>query len=182
MELPSPVWSRPRFWIILIGLIILLIALYFYSPFTTYLLEGVPKIQFGNVIFWFASLVGVIAFAIAHWQAYKRNIFQEAGQVQAEGLVFETLQITLLTAVIFSAGATLQAVEGLSVYLMDRGAIIDAAFGERLLAIIILVILTILFYLLHLVVRAIRTGWTPRSHPTRRHGPSAGPGSSSIPA
>ena len=171
METPTVGWNRPKFWIVLAGLIILLIALYFYAPFTSYLTEGVPKIEFGNIIFWFASLVGVIAFAIAHWQSYKRNIFQESGQVDAEGLVFETLQITLLTAVIFSAGATLQAVEGLSVYLMERGAIIDAAFGGRLLSIIILVIITIAFYLLHLVVRAIRAGRGPRTHPARRAGP-----------
>lgn len=171
MESPSSAKNRPRFWIVLIGLIILLIALYFYKPFESYLVEGVPKIRFGNMVFWFASLVGMVAFAIAHWQSYKRNIFQESGSVQAEGLVFETLQITLLTAVIFSAGATLQAVEGLSEYLMERGAIIDAAFGEKLLAIIILVIITIVFYLLHLAVRAIRGGWAPRSHSARRPGP-----------
>jgi hypothetical protein len=174
MEITPGLWKRPRFWIILIGLIILLITLYFYKPFETYLLEGVPKIRFHNIVFWFVSLVGVVAFAIAHWQSYRRNIFQESGSVQGEELVFETLHISILTAVIFSAGAALQAVEMLSEYLMQRGAIIDAAFGERLLSIIILVIITILFYLLHLVVRAIRGGWTPRSHPARRPGPSSG--------
>ena len=171
MEAPSSAGRSSRFWIILIGFIILLIALYFYKPFETYLVEAVPNIRFGNIVFWFASLVGAAAFAIGHWQSYRRNILQQAGPPQAEVLVFESLQITLLTAVIFSAGATLQAVEGMSEYLMARGPIIDTAFGGKLLAILILVIITILFYLLHLAVRAIRTGWTPRSHPARRPGP-----------
>lgn len=171
MEAQSGASKRSKFWIALIAVIILLIVLYFYKPFETYLVEAVPLIRFSNIIFWFASLVGAVAFAVGHWQSYKRNIFQEAGPPHAENLVFESLQIILLTAVIFSAGATLQAVESMSEYLMERGPIIDAAFGERLLSIIILVIVSILFYLLHLVVRAIRTGWTPRSHPSRRPGP-----------
>lgn len=171
MEAQPGASRTARFWIWLIAVIILLIALYFYKPFETYLVEAVPNIRFGNIVFWFASLVGAVAFAIGHWQSFKRNIFQASGPPQAEALVFESLQIILLTAVIFSAGATLQAVEGMSEYLMERGPIIDAGFGEKLLAIIILVIVTILFYLLHLVVRAIRTGWKPRSHPTRRMGP-----------
>jgi hypothetical protein len=171
MEPAATANRTPRFWIILIGLIILLIALYFYKPFESYLVAAVPNIRFSNIIFWFASLVGAVAFAIGHWQSYRRNIFHESGAPKAEMLVFESLQITLLTAVIFSAGATLQAVEGMSEYLMERGPIIDVAFGEKLLAIIILVIITILFYLLHLAVRAIQTGWTPRAHPARRPGP-----------
>ena len=168
--LPTADRSR-RFWLVLIAVVILLIVLYFYRPFETYLVEAVPNIRFGNIIFWFASLIGAAAFALGHWQSFKRNIFQESSPPQAEALVFESLQITLLTAVIFSAGATLQAVEGMSVYLMERGPIIDFAFGEKLLSIIILVLITIVFYLLHLAVRAIRTGWSPLTHPARRPGP-----------
>jgi hypothetical protein len=171
METPTSVWNRPRFWIVLIGLVILLIALYFYKPFETYLVEGVPKIRFDNIVFWFASLVGVVAFAIAHWQSYKRNIFQDSGAVQVDNLIFETLQITLLTAVIFGGGATLQAVVVLSEHLMRREPVANSSFGEQLLAIVILVIVTLLFYLLHLAVRAIRGGWSARTHPARRSGP-----------
>jgi hypothetical protein len=171
MEAPPSAKSPSRYWILLIALIILLVALYFYKPFEAYLVEAVPNIRFGNIVFWFASLIGAVTFALGHWQSYRRNIMQESGPPKAEILVFESLQITLLTAVIFSAGATIQAVEGMSEYLMERGPIIDAAFGGKLLAIIILVIITILFYLLHLAVRAIRTGWNPRTHPSRRPGP-----------
>lgn len=154
-----------RFWIVLVGVIILLIFLYFYQPFETFIRDSIPHIHFYNVIFWFASLVGVIGFAVAHWQSYRRHIFRRAGGLEADGLVFDTLQIAILVAVIFCAGATLQAVEMLGAHLIDGGVIIGPLFGRKLLAIILLVILAILFYLLHHVVRSFRVGWRPRRPP-----------------
>ncbi len=68
---------------------------------------------------------------------------------------------------IFAAGATLQAIEMLAEHLMNRGPIIDPAFGEKLLAIVLLVVVAILFYLLHHLVRAFRIGWHPRRPPPR---------------
>ncbi len=161
----STFWRRPRTWIILIGLIILLIFLYFFQPFETYLIQSIPKVHFSNVIFWFASLVAVIAYVVAHWQSFRRNIFRSHSSLDVEGLVFDTLQIAILIAVIFCAGAILQAIEMLSEHLMDRGPIIGPVFGENILAIVILVILAIVFYLLHHVVRAFRAGWQPRRPP-----------------
>jgi len=55
----------------------------------------------------------------------------------------------------------------LSEYFVNRGPIFDAGFGEKLLSIFLLVILAVIFYLLHYVVRALRTGWRPRSVPPR---------------
>jgi uncharacterized membrane protein len=52
-------------------------------------------------------------------------------------------------------------------HLVGRGAIVGGEFGEKLLAIILMVILAILFYLLHHVVRAFRDGWTTRRAPPR---------------
>ena len=52
-------------------------------------------------------------------------------------------------------------------YFVNRGPIFDVAFGEKLLAIVLLVILAVIFYLLHYVVRALRTGWRPQSAPPR---------------
>jgi len=153
---------RSRHWISLIAVIIALIFLYFYQPFEDYLTNSLPNVHFHNVLFWFASLVGVVGYALSHWQSFRRNIFRAATDLDAEGLVFDSLQITILTAVIFAAGATLQAVEMLGEHLMNRGPILDAAFGGRLLSIILLVILTVLFYLLHYLVRTVRVGWAPR--------------------
>ena len=158
---------RPRYWIVLVGIIILLIFLYFYQPFESYLAESIPNIHFYNIVFWFASLVGVIGYAIAHWQSFRRNIHQGVAELDVSGLVFDTLQIAILIAVIFCAGATLQAVEMLGEHLMNRGSIVGPVFGEKLLAIILLVILAVIFYLLHHVVRSFRVGWRPRRPPPR---------------
>ena len=159
-----------RFWIALVALVILLVFLYFYQPFETYIVAHIPLIRFRNIVFWFASLVAIVAYVVAHWQSFRNLIFRDVAELDVDTLVFDTLQAAILAAVIFCAGATLQAVEMLGEYFVRRGPIIDTAFGEKLLAIILLVILAIIFYLLHYVVRAFRSGWTPRRAPPRaRH-------------
>ncbi len=163
----DPGWQQHKLWIALVAVIVLLVFLYFYRPFETYLVAHVPLIHFSNVVFWFASLVGVVAYAVAHWQSFRTEIFRNVRELNVETLVFDTLQASILVVVIFCAGATLQAVEMLGAHLVHGGAIIDSAFGEKLLAIVLLVILAILFYLLHYVVRAFRSGWTPRRAPPR---------------
>lgn len=159
--------KQQQFWIGVAAVIILLVFLYFYRPFEAYLLAHIPLIHFSNVIFWFACLVGIAAYAFAHWQSFRGEIFRNVTDLNVGTLVFDTLQAAILAAVIFCAGATLQAIEVLSEYFVNRGPIFDAVFGERLLAIFLLVILAVLFYLLHYVVRALRTGWRPRSAPPR---------------
>ena len=149
----------------------MLIFLYFYQPFEDYLTAAIPNIHFGNVVFWFASLVGVVAYAIAHWQSFRHNISRATTDLDVEGLVYDTLQIAILVAVIFSAGATLQAVEMLGEHLMTGGGVIDGQFGRRLLSIILLLLLVILFYLLHQLIRAIRQGWRPRRPSPRGSSP-----------
>ena len=160
-------WRQHRFSIALVAVLILLVFLYFYRPFETFLVAHIPLIHFSNVVFWFASLVGVVAYAVAHWQSFRTEIFRNVVELNVDNLVFDTLQAAILVAVIFCAGATLQAVEMLGEHLVHGGAIIDPIFGEKLLAIVLLVILATLFYLLHYVVRAFRSGWTPRRAPPR---------------
>ncbi len=169
--------QRPEFWIVLVGIVIVLIFLYFYGPFESYVSDSIGEIRARNVIFWFAALVGAVGYAIAHFASYRRTIFRRAGEIDADSLVFDTLQITILIAVIISAGATLQAVELLGEHLIKQGAIIDPVFGRRLLSVVLLVILSIVFYLLHLVVRAFRVGWRPRRPPRST---SSRPGSPSA--
>ena len=159
--------KQQQFWSAVVAVIILLVFLYFYRPFETYLVAHIPFIHFSNVVFWFASLVGVAAYAFAHWQSFRNEIFRNVADLNVDNLVFDTLQAAILVAVIFCAGATLQAIEVLSEYFVGRGPIFDAAFGERLLSIILLVILALLFYLLHYAVRALRTGWRARTAPPR---------------
>ncbi len=164
---------RPRFWIGLVSIIILLLFLYFYRPFESYLVAHIPQIHFDNIVFWFASLVGVAGYIVAHWQSFSRNIFRTDREIEIEDLLFDTLQIAILIAVIFCAGGTLQAVEMLGEHLVNRGPIIDPAFGEKLLSIILLVILAVLFYLLHHLVRSFRSGWQPRRPPPRMSPPNS---------
>ena len=160
-------WRQHRFSIALVAVLILLVFLYFYRPFETFVVAHIPLIHFSNVVFWFASLVGVVAYGMAHWQSFRAEIFRNVVELNVDNLVFDTLQAAILVAVIFCAGATLQAVEMLGEHLIHGGAVIDPTFGEKLLAIVLLVILATLFYLLHHVVRAFRSGWTPRRAPPR---------------
>jgi hypothetical protein len=158
---------QQRFWVAIVAVILLLVFLYFYRPFEAYLVAHIPLIHFSNVVFWFASLVGIVAYAVAHWQSFRNEIFRNVTELNVDTLVFDTLQAAILVAVIVGAGATLQAIEVLSEYVINRGPIFDAAFGEKLLAIFLLVILAVIFYLLHYVVRALRTGWMPMRAPPR---------------
>jgi hypothetical protein len=159
--------KQEQFWIWIVAIFILLVFLYFYRPFETYLIAHIPFIHFSNVVFWFASLVGIAAYAFAHWQSFRSEIFRSVTELNVDALVFDTLQAAVLVSVIFCAGGTLQAIEVLSEYFVNRGPIFDAMFGEKLLSIVLLVILAVIFYLLHYVVRALRTGWRPRSAPPR---------------
>jgi hypothetical protein len=103
--------KQQQFWIWLVAVIILLIFLYFYRPFETYLVAHIPFIHFSNVVFWFASLVGIVAYAFAHWQSFRTEIFRNVTELNVDNLVFDTLQAAILVSVIFCAGATLQAIE-----------------------------------------------------------------------
>lgn len=166
-------WNRPRFWVYFIGLIILLIFIYFFDPFADYIRANLKDARFHNVIFWFSALVAVIAFAISHWQSFKRHILRASGEINVEALVFDTLQISIMTVVILCAGAILQSVELLSEHLLLREMAVQQTFGERILTILLLIILAVLFYLLHLVVRAFRIGWRPSRPPRRMPSPGS---------
>jgi len=86
--------------------------------------------------------------------AFERPIHQIEERIRAldvtepnvDNLVFDTLQAAILACVIFCAGGTLQAIEILSEYFVNRGPIFDPAFGSRLLSIVLLVILALIFW------------------------------------
>src|SRR5271155_4881868 len=84
--------KQQQFWIGLVALIILLIFLYFYRPFETYLVAHIPFIHFGNVIFWFASLVGIVVYGFAYWQSFRSEILRNVTDLNVDALVFDTLQ------------------------------------------------------------------------------------------
>lgn len=156
---------RYRFWITIVALVIVLIFLYFYPPFEAYLAAAIPAIRFTNVIFWFTSVVGIVAYVIAHWASFRQYLSAQATSLDVTSLVYDTLQISILIAVIFLAGATLQAVAMLALHLMGNAPLIGSGLGGNLLAIILLLILALMSYLLHHLVRAFRSGWTTRRAP-----------------
>ncbi len=156
---------RPRFWITVVAIVIGLIFLYFYAPFEKFLVEAIPNARFSNVFFWFVSAVGIITYVVSHWSSFRQSLSSQVTSLDVSTLVFDTLQISILIAVIFLAGATLQAVAMLAMHLMGSGPIVGAGLGENLLAIVLLLIFALLFYLLHHLVRAFRDGWTARSAP-----------------
>lgn len=159
--------QRPRFWITLIALIIALIFLYFYAPFETFLSEAIVNARAGNVIFWFASSVGIITYIVAHWSSFRQKMSSEVTALDVSALVFDTLQTAILVAVIFLAGATLQAVAMLAVHLIGDDPIVGSGLGGNLLAIVLLLILMLLFFLLHRLVRTFRDGWSTLKAPPR---------------
>ncbi len=159
---------RNRFWIVVVAILILLVFLYYYQPFEQFVVEAIPNIHFNNAVFWFASLIGVVGYVVAHWSSFRRHIFRKVDQLDAEALVFETLQVAILVAVIFCAGGTLQIIEMMGEHLVGKGEVIGGTFGEQLLAIVLLVLLAIVFYLLHHLVRLFRDGWAGRRQPPVR--------------
>lgn len=159
---------RTRFWIAVLAIVIGLIFLYFYQPFEQFVLEAIPNIHFHNVVFWFAAAIGVIGYVVAHWASFRRRIFRQVSELDAEGLLFDSLQVAILVALILCAGGTLQLIEMMGAHLVGRGTVIGPVFGEQLLAIVLLVLLAIGFYLLHQLVRVCRGGWSGRRTPPAR--------------
>ena len=70
MEEAKSRWQEPRSWIGLVVIVILIMFLLFYRPFEQYLLDNIPRIHFSNILFWFASLVAVVSFAVSHCQSF----------------------------------------------------------------------------------------------------------------
>jgi hypothetical protein len=165
--------SKLKFWFGVIAIIIFLVFVYFYEPFEVFLVEAIPAIHFENVIFWFASVIGILAYAVAHWQSFKKNIIGHVSDLDVGQLVFDTLQTAILVAVIFCAGAIVQAVAILAVQLTGQGSGTGGV-GANLIAIAILVIFALAFFLLHRVVRAFRDGWhSRRIHPRSMSSPNS---------
>ena len=132
------------FWT-LIGFIIFIIVLmflYFYQPFETLFTSILNGLSFSNAIFWVSVIIAVIGFCLYHWHAYRIHIVQ---QHSIEAMVLSSLRGSAFTAILLGAGATLQSLQILCVYLLSDSYSLDAEFGKRLAAIIGLLIITAVF-------------------------------------
>ena len=141
------------FWTLVgfLAFIIVLIFLYFYQPFEelfTLILHG---LTFDNSIFWIALIIGIIGFCSYHWRAYRLYVVQRGS---IETIVLSSLRGSTFVAILLSAGAALQSVQSLCVYLLRQGEV-DSGFGSHLAAAVALVLLTavfcIIFWLLKIV-------------------------------
>lgn len=143
------------FWTLIgyIAYLIVLIFLYFFEPFEVLFTAVINGISFSNLIFWVSAITGIVGFVVYHWHAYRVHIVREHN---VESMVLTSLRGSTFIAIILSAGATLQAVQILCVYLLERRSGLDAEFGERLLAVIALTIVTGVFYLIYWLLRFIR--------------------------
>lgn len=144
------------FWTLIgfIVFIIILIFLYFYEPFELFFNIVLNGLSYSNVIFWAALIIGIISFCVYHWHAYRVHIVQ---QHNIESMVLSSLQGSTFTAILLSGGAALQAVQILCVYLLSDDYTLDAAFGQRLAAVLGLVILTGVFCIIFWLLRVIRS-------------------------
>lgn len=134
--------------------IIVLIFLYFYKPFEELFNLIVYGIDFDNITFWAALIIGIVGFCGYHWRAYRVHIVQ---QKSMESMVLSSLKGSTFTAILLSAGATLQAVQILCVYLLRSEQILDAEFGKRLAAVAALVVLTGIFCIIFWLLKVVRS-------------------------
>ncbi len=133
--------------------IIVLIFLYFYKPFEELFNLVVYGVDYDNVSFWAALIIGIIGFCGYHWRAYQVHIVQ---QRSVEAMVLSSLRGSTFIAILLSGGATLQAVQILCIYLLREEHILDAGFGARLAAILALVILTGVFSIIFWLLKVVR--------------------------
>lgn len=145
------------FWTLIgyIVYIIVLIFLYFFEPFEVLFTAVINGISFSNIIFWISAITGIVGFCVYHWHAYQVHIVREH---RVESMVLSSLRGSTFTAIVLSGGATLQAVQILTVYLLESGYTLDSEFGERLTAVVALTILTGVFYLIYWLLRFIPSG------------------------
>ncbi len=142
------------FWT-LVGFVLVIIALiflYFFKPFEELFTLVIRGIGYHNVLFWVAVIIAIIGFCGYHWRAYRVHHAHSHG---FEAMVLTSLRGSAFAAILMSAGAALQSVQILCVYLLKADYALDAEFGGRLAAIVTLVILTgafcVAFWLLKLV-------------------------------
>ena len=133
--------------------IIVLIFLYFYQPFEVLFVTVINGIGFDNGIFWVALIIAIVAFCTYHWRAYRLHIVQ---QHSIESMVLSSLRGSSFVAILLSAGATLQAVQILAVYLLQQGYALDGDFGTRLVAVLAGVIMTGVFCVIFWLLKIMR--------------------------
>lgn len=145
------------FWT-LVGLlvfIIVLIFLFFYKPFEELFTFVIQDATYDNVVFWAALLTGIVGFCGYHWRAYKLHIVE---QHSMENMVLSSLRGSTFVAILISAGAALQSVQTLCVYLVREEVVLGTDLGKRLAAVLALIVLTGVFSIIFWLLKLVRLG------------------------
>ncbi len=133
--------------------IIALIFLFYYEPFEELFNLVIYGISYDSTIFWVALIVGIIGFCSFHWRAYRLYVAQ---QNAVEAMVLASLRGSAFIAILLSAGATLQAVQILCIHLLRADTVLNAGFGQRLAAVVLLGLLTGVFCVIFWLLKMIR--------------------------
>jgi len=143
------------FWALVgyLAFIVVLIFLYFYKPFEDFFNLVINGLGYDNTMFWVVLLTAIIGFCAYHWRAYRLYIVQRRS---VDGMVLASLRGSAFIAILFCAGAAIQSLQILCVYLLQPGYSLGAEFGSRLGAVVALVILTVIFCLIYWVLRVVR--------------------------
>ena len=145
------------FWALVgyLAFIVVLIFLYFYKPFEDFFTLVINGLGYDNAMFWVVLLAAIIGFCGYHWRAYRLYIVQRHS---VDGMVLASLRGSAFIAILFCAGATVQSLQILCVYLLQPSYTLNSEFGSRLGAVVALLILTVVFCLIYGVLKLIRSG------------------------
>jgi hypothetical protein len=143
------------FWALVgyVAFIVVLIFLYFYKPFEDFFNLVINGLGYDNAMFWIVLVTAIIGFCGYHWRAYRLYIVQRRS---VDGMVLASLRGSAFVAVLFCAGAAVQALQILCVYLLQPGYTLGPEFGSRLGAVVALVILTVIFCLIYWLLKVVR--------------------------
>jgi hypothetical protein len=137
-----------------VAFIVVLIFLYFYKPFEDLFTLVLNGVGYDNAVFWVVLIIGMIGFCAYHWRAYRIHIVQRRN---VDSMVLASLRGSAFIAVLLSAGATLQSVQILCLYLLQNGYTLGYELGARLAAVLALVVLTAAFCVIFWLLKVVRS-------------------------
>ncbi len=147
------------FWALVgyVAFIVALIFLYLYKPFEDFFTLVINGLGYDNAMFWVVLIAAIVGFCAFHWRAYRLYIVQRR---RVDAMVLASLRGSAFIAVLFCAGAAVQSLLILCVYLLQSDYSLGAEFGRRLAAVVAMVILTVIFCLIYWVLKVIRQAST----------------------
>ena len=145
------------FWALVgyLAFIVILIFLYFYKPFESFFTLVINGLGYGNAMFWVVLIAAIVGFCAYHWRAYRIYIVQRRS---IDGMVLASLRGSAFIAILFCAGAAVQSLLILCMYLLQDNYTLGSEFGARLGAVVAMVILTVIFCLIYWLLKVIRQG------------------------